>query len=160
MNVHAADEKPIITPQALLAIAVRRRWLMFAGFLCGWMLVLALAWVLPPRYRSETLILIEQQKVPEQYVVPNVASDLQDRLQSMTEQILSRTRLQDVIASFHLYANDGRGADIDAAIDRMRKDIKIELVRSSDRPADLSAFKVSYSAPTAQLAQQVTGKLT
>src|SRR5438045_4299441 len=78
----------------------------------------------------------------------------------MTEQILSRTRLQDVIANFHLYASDGRRTDIDAAIDRMRKDIKIELVRSSDRPADLSAFKVSYSAPTAQLAQQVTGKLT
>src|SRR5207248_8439362 len=155
MNMTTAEDKPIITLASLVATVVRRRRLIAAGFFCGWTLVLAITWMLPPRYRSETLILIEQQKVPEQYVVSNVASDLQDRLQSMTEQILSRTRLQDVIANFHLYASDGRRTDIDAAIERMRKDIKIELVRSSDRPADLSAFKVSYSAPTAQLAQQV-----
>ena len=42
--------------------------------------------MLPSRYRSETLIMVEQQKVPEHYVVSNVASDLQNRLQSMSER--------------------------------------------------------------------------
>src|SRR5215469_8671949 len=85
------------------AIAVRRRWtILLPLFLC-WGLVWGLSWLLPSTYKSEALILVEQQKVPEQYVVPNVTVSLQDRLQSMTQQILSRTRLQTTIDRFHLY---------------------------------------------------------
>ena len=81
------EEKPSsITPAGLLAVAYRRRWLMLVSFLFGWGLLAGAAWMLPSRYRSETLIMVEQQKVPEHYVVSNVASDLQNRLQSMSEE--------------------------------------------------------------------------
>src|SRR5262249_21183680 len=69
-----------------------RRWWLFIFAFVGWLLATTLGWVLPPKYRSETVILVEQQKIPEHYVEPNVAADLQHRLQSMSEQILSRTR--------------------------------------------------------------------
>ena len=66
------------------------------------------SWLLPSVYRSGTLILVEQPTVPSQYVVPNIATDnLQDRLQSITQQILSRTRLMRIIESQNLYA-EGR----------------------------------------------------
>ena len=51
------------------------------------------SWVLPPRYSSSTLILVEQPTMPKDYVTPNVNDDLQERMQSITQQILSRTRL-------------------------------------------------------------------
>jgi len=145
------------------AIAVRRRWtILLPLFLC-WGLVWGLSWLLPSTYKSEALILVEQQKVPEQYVVPNVTVSLQDRLQSMTQQILSRTRLQATIDRFHLYPH-GRSLDrlvpSEDPVERMRKDIKIELVDSAARPGELTAFKIAYLADSRQLAYQVNGELT
>src|ERR1051326_4565060 len=89
-----------------LKILKRRRWWLLLPFFCGWVLVWSLSWILPPTYRSETVILVERQKVPEQYVVPNVAVDLQERLQSMTQQILSRTRLEKIIEELNLYPKE------------------------------------------------------
>ena len=66
----------------------RRRWLLALPAFTIWLSVWAGSWFLPAVYRSETLILVEQQKVPEQYVISNVAADLQQRLQNM---ILLRT---------------------------------------------------------------------
>src|SRR5271165_7063384 len=85
------------------SIAVRRRWWIFLPLFLVWAGVWGASWFLPATYQSESLILVEQQKVPDQYVVPNVTSDLQQRLQSLTEQILSRTRLQATIDRLHLY---------------------------------------------------------
>jgi len=144
------------------AIAVRRRWtIVLPLFLC-WCLVWSLTWLLPSTYKSEALILVEQQKVPEQYVVPNVTVSLQDRLQSMTQQILSRTRLQATIDRFHLYPHE-RSLDRlvpEDPVEQMRKDIKIELVESPARPGELTAFKIGYLAGSPQLAHQVNSELT
>ena len=155
------QEKPIRSLQEYFAIAVRRRWYLLLPIFLGWALVLLSTWFMAPRYRSETVIIVEQQKVPEQYVVSNVAVDLQQRLQSMSQQILSRTRLLGIIDSFQLYRKSrGKAPDADIRVQQMRKDIKIDLVQAPGRPWELSAFKISYSAPTALLAQQVTKELS
>ncbi|HZP02639.1 MAG TPA: Wzz/FepE/Etk N-terminal domain-containing protein, partial [Terriglobia bacterium] len=80
-----------------LAILVRRRWSLLGPFFAAALLSFLVAMRWPPKYESEALILVEQQKIPERYVTPNVVGDLQERLQSMTQQILSRTRLQHLI---------------------------------------------------------------
>jgi len=118
----------------------------------------ALLW--PPGYRSEALILIEQQKVPTQYVTPNVVEDLQDRLQSMTQQILSRTRLQHLIEQFHLYPQEQARLTTDEVIDKMRHDILIELVKPPTGRESLNAFRIYYSSSNPLMAQQVNSQLT
>lgn len=144
------------------AMAVRRRWtILLPLFLC-WVAVWGVSWFIPSTYTSEALILVEQQKIPEQYVVPNVTETLQDRLQSMTEQILSRTRLQSTIDRYQLY-KVLKGSDTLTPVDpitQMRKDIKIEPVNSSGHPGELTAFKISYSSSSPLLAQQVNKELT
>ena len=70
----------------------------------GWLLVWGASWVVPARYKSGTLILVEQPTMPKDYVTPNVTDDLQERLQSITQQILSRTRLLHIIDELNLYA--------------------------------------------------------
>src|SRR5712664_779561 len=131
------------------AIVRRRRWWILLPLSVCWLVVWIVSWLLPATYQSDALILVEQQKVPEQYVVPNVSVSLQERLQSMTQQILSRTRLQATIDRFHLYARDGgllskwQATD---PVDQMRRDIQIELVSAPGRPGELTAFKIRYSA--------------
>jgi len=134
------------------------RWVFLGLVFVGWLLATISAWLLPPKYRSETVILVEQQRIPAHYVEPNVAADLQQRLQSMSEQILSRTRLLAIVDKFHLYARASRDGDVDGLIDRMRKNIDIELIRT--KRDDLSAFKVSYSHSDPAVAQQIAGELT
>jgi hypothetical protein len=80
----------------------------------------------------------------------------------MTEQILSRTRLQSTINRFHLYETRRRWAITQAGdpVEQMRTDIKIDLVEAPGRPGQLTAFKIRYSAGSPQLAQQVNSELT
>jgi polysaccharide chain length determinant protein (PEP-CTERM system associated) len=141
-------------------IVSRRRWWIVLPVFVVWAAVWGISWFLPASYKSETLILIEQQKVPEQYVVSNVANDLQDRLQSMTQQIMSRTRLLRIIEQFDLYAGSRSRMTEEQIVDRMRKDIEIQLVQAPGRKDDLSAFRVSYSSRDPRVAQQVTNELT
>jgi polysaccharide biosynthesis transport protein len=142
----------------ILGIARRRYFQFLIPFFIGWVAVWGASWFLPPRYKSGTLILVEQQTMPKDYVTPNVSDDLQERLQSITQQILSRTRLLHIIDEFNLYSGSRDHLDQDGKVDRMRKDIDITLVRDgSDR---VTAFNVYYSAAVPYTAQQVTSELT
>jgi len=71
---------------------------------CG-TIAMMLAMVLPKKYTSQTLILVQQPAVPSDIVKPVVTEDLNHRLASMQEQILSRTRLEPIIEKFGLYRN-------------------------------------------------------
>jgi len=139
---------------------IRRRHMQFMiPLLLGWLIVWGASWVLPSRYRSSTLILVEQPTMPKDYVTPNVNDDLQDRLRSITQQILSRTRLLHIIDQLNLYADSHGRLTPDDKVERMRKDIgEIELVR--DGEGRVSSFNVSYSSHDPRLAQQVTSELT
>jgi polysaccharide biosynthesis transport protein len=138
---------------------VRRRHLHFLiPFFVGWALVWTASWVLPPKYQSSTLILVEQPTMPKDYVTPNINDDLQERLQSITQQILSRTRLLRIIDQFNLYSSPHAQRTPDEKVERMRKDIDIQLVR--DNRDRITAFNVLYTSRDPRLAQQITGELT
>ncbi len=139
---------------------IRRRHVYFlVPMLIGWLLVWGASWVLPAKYKSSTLILVEEPQMPTSYVAPNVNENLQDRLQSITQQILSRTRLLTIIDKLNLYSG-GSYKTPDDKVDAMRKDIgSIDVVKDT-RNNTISSFLVSYSAGSPQLAQQVTNELT
>jgi polysaccharide chain length determinant protein (PEP-CTERM system associated) len=153
------QEQPSRTLAEYWAIIRRRRWWLILPLFFIWTIVLGAGRFISPRYRSETVIIVEQQRVPDRYLAPTMTTDVQEWLQSMTQQILSRTRLLGIIRRFRLYAPDHGAANDDGAVESMRHDIKIDLVPSPGRQWELSAFKVSYSAPNAALAQQVTQEL-
>jgi polysaccharide biosynthesis transport protein len=143
--------------QQWLGVAKRRQIHFLIPFFIGWLVVWTASWVLPSRYKSGTLILVEQPTMPKDYVTPNVNDDLQERLQSITEQILSRTRLLHIIDQYNLYAG-GYAQTPDGKVDEMRKDIEISLVR--DPSQRVTAFNVYYSSHDPYVAQQVTSELT
>jgi polysaccharide chain length determinant protein (PEP-CTERM system associated) len=142
-----------------------RWWILLPLFLC-WITVWSASWLLPTTYESQAVILIEQQKVPEQYVLSNVNVNPEERLQSMTQQILSRTGLQSIIDDFHLYPPPHGLSKLfqsEDQVEQMSKDIKIDLVQAPGqapgRTGELTAFKINYTAESPELAQQVNRKL-
>src|SRR6476646_9305851 len=86
-----------------LGILRRRHWYLLIPLVAVWLLVWVATWFLPSVYRSGTLILVEQPAVPDRLVQTNVTDDLQSRLDSITQQILSRTRLMSIIEQLDLY---------------------------------------------------------
>lgn len=160
MKIEDTFETNSVRSQDYWGVVVRRRWWVLAPlFFCGFA-AFGVAYFWPAKYRSEALILVEQQKVPELYVTPNVVTDLQDRLQTMTQQILSRTRLQKLIEQFNLYPELQKHTNSDEIVDKMRGDIRIELVQAPRRQDELTAFRISYLYGRPQVARQITNELT
>jgi len=137
---------------------IRRRHIYFlVPLFLGWLVVWGASWVLPTMYKSSTLILVEEPTMPSSYVPPNVNQNLQDRLQSISQQILSRTRLISIIDKLGLYPDKKSSDD---KVEAMRSNIGgVELVRDN-RNQEITAFRVSFSARDPRLAQQVTSELT
>ena len=92
-------------------------------------------------------------------MVPNVERNLQERLDSITQQILSETRLLKIMDSRNLYPKERKRLGSDQLVERMRKDIQIELVRSDQRDR-LTSFNIYYLHGNPVVAQQVTDALT
>ena len=82
--------------------------------------------LLPDRYESEATILVERQQVPERYVAANVTTDVREVLLVMTDAILSRTRLLQIIDEFDLFPNERKHLVPEELVDLMRSNIKVE----------------------------------
>jgi protein tyrosine kinase modulator len=142
-------------------IVLRRKWWIIGPLFFGWLIVFASAWFLPPTYVSESTVLVEPPKVPSNLVEPNVQVDLADRVQSMGTQVESRTRLLNLIQRFNLYPRYAFSPD--DQVEKMREDIKMDLIKSETNvsgKAEIVAFKLSYKASDAGIAQKVTIALT
>ena len=111
--------------------------------LLGWAIVWGASWVLPPRYRSSTLILVEQPTMPKDYVTPNVNDDLQERCTASPSRFSAGLDLLHIIDQLKLYSDTRSQPHPDEKVERMRKEIDIELVREAR--IRLAAFNVTYS---------------
>ena len=143
-----------LTPNDLWQILLRRKWLIALPALVIALGAAVYIRELPNLYRSETLILVVPQRVPESYVRSTITARIEDRLQSISQQILSRTRLEQVITDFNLYARERANKELmEDIIERMRtRDIGIQIIKGD-------SFRVSYMAADPRIAMRVTERL-
>jgi polysaccharide chain length determinant protein (PEP-CTERM system associated) len=129
-----------------------------AGFL--------VSFAFPPKYTSKSLVLVEEQKVPEGYVKPVVTEDLSQRIASMEQQVLSRNRLAPMIDRFGLAK---KGKSVDDVVDEIQQNISIQPVlpditaarrKRPGQESNMPGFYVSYTSDNAREAQQVCSELT
>ena len=142
-----------------LSILKRRWWMIAIPAIILPVLAFGMSFFVAPQYLSQTLVIIESQKVPDNYVKPVISSDLDSRLASMKEQILSRSRLQPIIERYKLYA-DG-DLSMDDRINIARKNIDIKPITSEMTHAGgLPGFFISFKAREPHTAQLVCGEIT
>src|SRR6266404_5930135 len=113
----------------------------------------------PANYRAEALILVDSQKIPEKFVSPTVSAELQDRLATISQRILSNTRLQKIIQSFKLYETERKTHVEEEILEMMRNDIKVtpEKGWAQNRPG---AFRVSYEGRSPAVVAAVANQLS
>ena len=138
----------------------RRKWWIICSVFTISSMVACVSLLLPKNYRSETLILVEPQKIPEDYVRATVTSDATDRLQTISEEIMSRTRLEKIIHDLNLYPDLTGKKSRDEIVSIMRKDITVDVITDT-RPEkhSVGAFKIAYVAPTPLVARRVTQEI-
>jgi polysaccharide biosynthesis transport protein len=151
------------SPLALVAsVWSRRKWLAILTFLPLATVVVCVVTFLPHLYQSTAIVLVDRQQVPEDFVRSTVTSALETRLQTINQEILSRSRLEQLINRFGLYPDLRRRVSSEDVIERMRKDISLELrgaeQRGTDRRATI-AFALSYRGSDPQTVAQVTNTL-
>jgi polysaccharide chain length determinant protein (PEP-CTERM system associated) len=141
-----------------LAILKRKGWMVIIPALLMPIIAVAITYKLTPIYTSQTLVLIEPQTVPDTYVKPIIAQDLDSRLASMKEQILSRSRLEPIIERFNL---GEPGTDMDDKITATRKNIGIAPIHSEIAGSGgLPGFSISFTASDPHTAQLVCREIT
>ncbi len=162
-----------------LQVFVYRKWLFIIPLIIGAIAGLVTSFELDEKYSSSTLILVEEQQVPEEYVTPTDRTPFSQRLNVISQQILSRTRLEQIIKEFKLYEyqDPGRferavafvtGSEIEERtpediIEQMRADIQFMVIGEPNakktQNSGGNAFTITYSGNDPQTAMQVTNTL-
>ena len=160
------DREPRPEPQKGVAVERlraawnRRKWLALVVFALPFAAAISLIFSMPPLYRSTASVLVERQQVPEAFVRPTVTSDVETRLRTISQEALSRSRLDALITRFGLYADLRKSRSNEEVVERMRSDIRLDF-RGTDvrmRSATI-AFAISYRGPDPDTVAQVTNTL-
>ena len=142
------------TPEDAIRAIVSRRWVILVPFAIGIAAAPILARYAPEKYRSETLILVVPQRVPDSYVKATVTESVEDRLPSITDQILSRSRLERIIQEMDLYKVERTKQVMEDVVAKMRSDVNVAIAAK-----DVDSFRVSYVSHNAETARKVTERL-
>jgi polysaccharide chain length determinant protein (PEP-CTERM system associated) len=138
----------------IVRLIARRRWLILVPFALGMAAAPLLDPFAPERYRSEALIMVIPQRVPDSYVKPTVSESVEERLPSITDQILSRSRLERIIREMDLYKAERSRKVMEDVVQTMRNDVTTSAVGK-----DVNSFRVSYVSDRAETARKVTEQL-
>lgn len=140
-----------------LEIFLRRKWFIIIPVALSIVGILLALIFIPKTYKSSTLILIEHQMIPEFYVTPTVDNDIASRLNTITQQVMSRTRLESIINEFGLYRNVKDKLTNEELVELMRKSITLDV--RSGRSGQGSSFAISYIGGEPETVMHVTNRL-
>jgi polysaccharide chain length determinant protein (PEP-CTERM system associated) len=151
-----------LTPQDYIAV-LRRRWLLIVMLaVIGPPFAYGVSKLLPNRYKSQTLVLVSQPTVASDLVKPVDTSDMSQRLSSMQQQILSRSRLEPIIRQFGLFPKDANRKPMEYLVAELQKAIEVTpiLPMAETRANNLPGFYVNVTLSNARTAQQVCSTIT
>src|SRR5262249_26639305 len=145
----------------------RRRTVILAVGLSLLLVSAALAFLLPAVYRSTSTILIEEQEVPPDLVRSAIATYADQRIETIKQQVLSRSTLWRIIEQYDLYKDFRKRRATEEVLLRFVKDIYIEVMnvkvidKRTQNPTQATiAFTLAYEGESAELAQKVANELT
>jgi succinoglycan biosynthesis transport protein ExoP len=142
-----------------LQIFLRRKWWVILPAVLLASIVSVVSVKLPRSYRSETLVLVDPQKVPTEYVSDSIGGGIAERLQKISQEIMSRTRLQKIIDQMGLY-KDKTNMSQEDIIELMRKDIGLDIVTDKrEGSRSMGGFKITYTGSNPAQVQQVNRQL-
>lgn len=152
------EQKPLGF-QDYLTIGLRRKWYILIPLILGVMGSFVVYKYIPKIYQATTLILVQPQRVPEDYIRPTITDSVVNRLNTISQEILSRTRLEKVIEEFNLYPELRKKAPMEVVVERLRQSIEVKVQESPRNERARNSFSVSYEGTEPKTVMMVTNKL-
>ncbi len=147
-----------IKPEQIIEIVLLNRWLIMTPLFISLIVGIYFAFTLPKVYRSETLILVQSQKVPSNFVRSTVSTDINERVGTLSQQILSRTNLEKIIDDFGLFSGpEHEKMYVEDKINALRTRISVNVTGNRRRG---SAFSISYMGKDPETVMKITDTLT
>lgn len=140
-----------------LELFQRRKWWVILPTIAVFLGTVVFAMRMPNIYRSETVILVDPQKVPDNYVPSTNSSSISDRLSTIRQQVMSPTRLKRIIESMGLYRELRARLTDQEIIPLMQKATSIEVVTPGGQ--QLGAFRIAFHGPNPEEVAQVAKEL-
>lgn len=138
--------------QSYFKMGLRRKWYIIIPFTLSVIISFGVYKYMPKEYQSTTLIIVQAQRVPESYVRPTLTESVTDRLNNISQEILSRTRLERVIKELNLYSDMLNKVHMEEIVDMMRKKIEVKVQRQN-------AFSISFEGTEPRTVMLVANKL-
>jgi polysaccharide chain length determinant protein (PEP-CTERM system associated) len=149
-----------LKPREIIEIIIKRRWYIIVSFCVSMIVGICLAFTLPKIYKAETLIVIQPQKLPDNYVRSVVTTDIDSRVNTISQQILSRSNLEKIIDNFRLYADSkSQGMFMEDKIENLRESISVDLIKR-DRRSEALAFSISFKGKEPEKVMKIANALT
>jgi polysaccharide chain length determinant protein (PEP-CTERM system associated) len=140
-----------------LEILRRRMWYIIIPFVLVMAGASIYSIIAPREYKASTLVLISPQSVPENFVHATVTSNVEERLQSITQEVMSRTRLETIITEFRLYEKESKHLPKEEIVELMLKNVKVELPTKRD---EKGFFSISFISDNPNTAASVANRLS
>ncbi|HYW39428.1 MAG TPA: Wzz/FepE/Etk N-terminal domain-containing protein [Terriglobales bacterium] len=138
------SENRELTMDDYLAMLRRRLKVILIPALLAPLAGFGVSYVFPPKFTSQSTVLVEAQKVPDNYVQPVITSDFTQRIQTLSQQVLSPSRLRPVIQSLALVKPD----EEDKLIQEIQQNMQVEPVITSMSAAGISGAKKKKASAT------------
>jgi len=146
-----------------LDILWRRKWYIVFSILLILFAGSVYSVVAPEKYKSSTTILVIPQRVPEGYVRSTISSRVDDRLFTIRQQVMSRTRLLLVMEELGLYKEERKKFPAELVVEKMRKNIDIQVASATGagrrRDSGEDAFTLTVTHVNPQLAMLTASRL-
>jgi polysaccharide chain length determinant protein (PEP-CTERM system associated) len=127
-----------------LNLIFKHRWLVIIPFCLALIVGIYLSLTMPKIYQASTLMLIRPQQVPKDYVQSIVTADIESRIRSISQQILSRSNLEKIINQFNLFSDpEQQDMFVEDKIDDLRSRIAIEL-SATEKRQEADSFTISF----------------
>jgi polysaccharide chain length determinant protein (PEP-CTERM system associated) len=158
---YQTDSPSVFTADAVLDVWRRRKWIGVVVFVVVFAAALAAVVSLPNLYRASATVLVERPRISEAFVRQSVTAELETRIQTIHREIMSRTRLSDVISRLNLYADLRGVVPMDALVERLRREAQLNLqgVEQSTGRSETIAFTLSFSGRDPELVARVANTL-
>ena len=150
----------VLDVEDYIDILRRHKGWIFGPFLLTLVASVVGVYLAPDSYVSEAVVKVQPQLVPQNMVASAINQEMTDRINSMSQTILSRSVLTTIINNFGLYLRERNREPLEDVIEEMRKKIKILPVENVGGPGrQVPAFVVQFSYENRILAQRVVQEL-
>ncbi|MBW2133553.1 MAG: protein GumC [Deltaproteobacteria bacterium] len=163
--IHENPQAMKFTPEYLIGVLLKRYWLILIPLCLAVATGIVLSVKLPRIYEAVTLILVEPQRVPEDYVQSVIPTGIEGRISTISQQIMSRTNLEKVIEEFKLYSDpQTKDMFMEEKVADMRKRITVDVLNLGGKQREArgnrtDAFSIRFTGENPPQVMRVTNAL-